>query len=285
MEKLKNIGWIGLGAMGIPMALNLLKAGYNLTVYNRTKEKEKKLTTQGALPSESPGSVMESNEIVIVMVSDDEAVRQIFTGIDGLLSASTQQKIIINMSTVSPEISAEMVDLCKEKNHTYVDAPVSGSVKQAEEASLVILAGGDKQVFEQTKPLLSVLGKKVMHLGEITAGNKTKLAVNTFLAIVTQGLAETVLFAEKMGIERKQILEAIGSGGLSSPYTEIKSKAIEKDNYPAAFALKHMAKDLRLATGQHLSSPLGKAAFNTYENAKEKLGEEDVMAVIKAVQA
>ncbi len=280
----EKTGWIGLGAMGIPMAMNLLNAGYNLTVFNRSEEKTEELTAKGASKAESPKTLMDNTNIIFVMVSDDDAVRNVFNSENGLLASPTKGKIIVNMSTVSPEISIKTATLCAEKEHGYIDAPVSGSVKQAQDASLVILAGGDKAVFEKTEPILNHLGKKIFHLGETGAGNKTKLAVNTFLAIVTQGLAETVLFAEKMGIKKEQILDAINSGGLSSPYTAIKSEAIESGAYPSAFALKHMVKDLNLATQQHLSSPLGTAAFQTYKNAKATLGEEDVMAVIKAIK-
>ncbi len=282
--KSKTIGWIGLGAMGLPMARNLLQAEYKLVVYNRTKSKEKKLTEAGAESSDSPRDLAEKADIIFIMVSDDEAVKAVFHGEKGLLSADVQGKVIINMSTISPTLGIEMSGLCDKKEHKYMDAPVSGSIKPAEEGSLVIITGAEKTLYEEMKPLLENLGKKVFHMGNIGSGNSAKLAINLFLAILSHGLSEATLFAQKIGVNPADFLEVINAGGLSSPYTKIKSKLIVENEYPAAFELRHMAKDLRLAADKGMDSPLGSVVYNTFEEAKVEFGEMDIMAVHKYLE-
>ncbi|MFW5821243.1 MAG: NAD(P)-dependent oxidoreductase [Bacteroidota bacterium] len=282
--KTKKIGWIGLGAMGTPMAMNLLKAGYSMIVYNRTKSKEEKLTGAGAESASSPGEMAREADIIFLMVSDDAAVEAVFKGENSLFSANVPGKIFINMSTISPDLSIELGGLCNVKEHKYMDAPVSGSVKPAEEGSLVIISGAEKQLFDEMKPLLENLGKKVFHMGKIGKGNSAKLAVNLFLGILTHGLAEGVLFARKMGIKPADYLEVINAGGLSSPYTKIKSNLIVDNEYPPAFELRHMAKDLQLALDNQMDSPLGSVVYNTFQEAKVELGEKDLMAVFKYLE-
>lgn len=148
------IGWIGLGKMGTPMSHQLLKGGYSLKVYNRTKEKGAILVAAGATQANSPAELIQDCPVIIIMVSDDAAIRNIFTGQDGLLGNGTTGRIIINMSTVSPAISKEMAGLCTKEGNHYLDAPVSGSVKQAEEGALAIMVGGEEPIFNRAKPIL-----------------------------------------------------------------------------------------------------------------------------------
>ncbi len=278
-----KIGWVGLGAMGSRMVQNLIDAGYDVTVYNRTKSKEEPFKEAGVKTASLLSHLIETTDIVFVMVSDDDAVRDVFTMKHGLMDAMATGKILINMSTVSPEVSMEMAELCTAGMKKYIDAPVSGSLIQAADGSLVIMAGGKKALVDAVKPVLEQLGKAVFHVGEVGAGNKAKLAVNLFLAITTQGFAEMVLFAEKLGIKREDILGIINSGGLSSPYTRVKSKATLDSHFPPAFVLKHMAKDLRLAHDKDLNTSLGTAAYQTFQQASKEYGEEDVMAVIRYI--
>jgi len=282
MSKTK-IGWIGLGNMGIPMSLQLIKAGYPVTVYNRSKEKESPLKAMDAAVTSSPGELIQQTDVIFIMVSNDEAIGDIFNGKEGLLSAKAKGKIIINMSTVSPAISKEMAALCHEQGNDYLDAPVSGSVKQAEDAALVIMVGGKEATFKKAQPLLEKLGKLALLVGETGAGNSAKLAINTLLSFHAQGLAETVLFAQEKGIKTEDMLSIINNSALGNIFTKIKGDAILNDNYKAAFALKHIAKDLRLAKAEGLNSPLSKIAYQTFQEAEAKHGEEDIIAVIKQI--
>ncbi|WP_114941114.1 NAD(P)-dependent oxidoreductase [Mucilaginibacter endophyticus] len=279
-----KIGWIGLGKMGVPMSQQLIKAGYPLSVYNRSKDKEEGFKAQGIGTAASPALLLNDTDVVFVMVSDDKAIKDIFTGDEGLLAAKVSGRIIINMSTVSPAISKEMAAASKAQGNHYLDAPVSGSVKQAEDAMLVIMAGGEVSAFEQAKPILEKMGKLVMLVGDTGAGNVAKLAINTLLGIVAQGLAETVTLAQQNGIDAEALTTLIGNSALGSPFIKIKGDAIVNDNYSAAFALKHITKDLRLAKDLGLATPLGETAYQTYQDAEAAFGEEDIIAVIKQVR-
>lgn len=281
MEKM-NIGWIGLGNMGIPMVKQLISAGCKVSVYNRTKGKEKLLNNQKIETVSSPLELTKHADIILLMVSDDAAVMEVFTASDGLLNGNTVGKIFVNMSTVSPGISKEMEAQCKQQHCYYLDAPVSGSVKQAEDGALVIMVGGNKLAYDRVKPLFDSLGKLSLHLGPCGAGNSAKLAVNTLLGIITQGLAEVVLFAKQMNVNPEDLLAIVGNSAMGSPYIEIKGEALLNGNYQAAFALKHLAKDLRLAGNSGLNSPLGALVSQLFQKAElAGLGEKDVIAISK----
>lgn len=276
-----KIGWIGLGKMGVPMSDNLIKAGYPVTVYNRSKEKEEELTSKGAGTASSPASLIEQSDVVIVMVSDDRAIHDIFLGDAGLLSAKTSGKIIINMSTVSSGISREMSILCSNQNNNYLDAPVSGSVKQAEGAQLVIMVGGEEKFYERVKEILETLGKLTLLVGGVGAGNAAKLAVNSMIGFYTQGLAEAIVFAQKNNIKIEDFLTIINNGALANIYTKTKGEAILNNNFEPAFYLKHIFKDLGLARDQGLDTPLGEAAYESFRQAERTYGDEDLVAIIK----
>ena len=276
-----KIGWIGLGRMGIPMSKRLLEAGYPLTIFNRTKGKEVAFANLGVSVALSPAIVLEQSDVIVMMVSDDSAVRELFSGPNGLLSSGAIGKIIINMSTVSPEISKEIYGLCALQGNQYLYAPVSGSVKQAETGTLVVMVGGEEKVFLQAKPVLDKLSKLNIRVGDSGAGNVAKLAVNTLLGIMSQALSEVTLFARDNGIESEDLMDIIHNSAMGSVYLKIKGDAILQENYQAAFALKHIAKDLRLAKQCGLKTPLGEAVYKTFQEAEEEYGEEDIIAVIK----
>ncbi|UOR04222.1 NAD(P)-dependent oxidoreductase [Hymenobacter aerilatus] len=284
MNAQPQLGWIGLGNMGNPMSGRLLEDGYPVAVYNRNKDKEEALRAAGATTADSPAALVQQADVVFMMVSDDQAVRDLFTGPDGLLQAQTNGKLLINMSTVSPGISEEMANLSQQKGHTYLDAPVSGSVKQAETGQLVIMVGGDEPAFQQAQPLFEHLGKLALHLGPTGSGNRAKLAINTLLGFYTQGLAETFLFAQQHGLKLEDMQTIIANGAMGNVFSKIKGEAILAENYQAAFALKHLAKDLRLAKAEGLNTPLGEVVHDTFQRAEPALGEEDVIAIMKHLQ-
>ncbi|MDF7811587.1 NAD(P)-dependent oxidoreductase [Hymenobacter sp. YC55] len=281
MSSQPQVGWIGLGNMGNPMSRRLIEAGYPVAVYNRSKDKEEALRASGATTADSPAALVQQADVVFLMVSDDQAVRDLFTGPQGLLEAQASGKLLVNMSTVSPGISEEMAKLSQEKGHTYLDAPVSGSVKQAETGQLVVMVGGDEPAFQQAQPLFEHLGKLALLLGPIGSGNRAKLAINTLLGFYTQGLAETLLFAQQHGLKLEDMQTIIANGAMGNVYSKIKGEAIMGENFQAAFALKHLAKDLRLAKAEGLNTPLGAVVHDTFQQAEPALGDEDVIAIIK----
>ena len=276
------IGWIGLGTMGIPMCKNLVKAGYPLTIYNRTPGKEKLLTEAGATIAENPAELLEKCDIAFTMVADDEAVKQVYTGEDGLLTAAVNQnKLIINTSTISRETTIDIAWQCSEKGIAYLEAPVSGSVKPAEDAALIILAGGTKETFDKAKPVLDCLRKLVMYLGDHGRGSIAKLAINLLVGFNMQGLAETVLFAQQHGIDAKDMLTIVNEGGCGNSTTKAKTPVILSGNYTPAFTVKNYAKDLRLAKTTGMITPLANVLHDTYQSALRNYGQDDAMAVLK----
>ena len=288
MSTTNKIGWIGLGNMGNPMVKNLVKAGFEVAVYNRNPEKSKAL--QAEVKVEIAASLAElagSSDFIFTMLSDDAALKEVYQSETGLLAAVQSHKFIaIDMSTVSPETTKILAALCREKGIDYLDAPVSGSVKPAEEAQLIILAGGEEAVYEKAKPMFAAMGKLSTLLGPNGAGNVAKLAINLFLGITAQGLAEAVIFAEKNGIQSSALLPLINAGAVGSGLTKLKTENIVSNNYKAAFALKLLAKDIRLATANGMDTPIGGALSQTLAGAVEKgFGEEDMIAVLRYLKA
>jgi len=288
----KKMGWIGLGNMGVPMVKNLLQAGFEVTVFNRTAAKAAPLVEAGARLAASPAALWEVADTIITMVADDAALQQIHQGKDGLLAgasaggfgtqgpAGEDGRTVIDMSTVSPGTSRELAAKLAAKGVDYLDAPVAGSVKPAELGQLVIMVGGKKEVYEKAVPIFEKLGKAQFHLGEQGSGNNAKLAINTLLAFHMQGLAESVLFAGEHGIQPEAMLAIIGESALANPITKMKTTNILEANYQPAFALKHLAKDLRLAQGQGLHTPGGEAMHDSFQQAlAQGWGDKDISAI------
>ena len=276
-----TIGWIGLGNMGTPMSQRLINAGYPVAVYNRNKEKETALKAAGATTAATPEQLIGQVEIVFTMVSDDQAIRDIFRGDNGLLKAGTTGKLFINMSTVSPGISKEIAAACEKQGSQYLDVPVSGSVKQAQEGQLVIMVGGNTAAFEQATPILQHLGRLVLRVGDHGAGNTAKLAMNLLLGIHAQGLAEATLFARTHGLRTEDFLNIFNNSAIGNVFGKIKGDAILQDNYKAAFALKLIAKDLRLAKAEGWNSPLAETTWQSFQQAEPGFGDQDIIAILQ----
>lgn len=276
------IGWIGLGNMGIPMASNLLAAGYDVRVWNRTPGKAAPLVALGAKETATLSELVAESDVLFTMVSDDDAVKAIYTGSDGLLSLPVQGKLAVDMSTISPDTSRFLAEQAKQAGLRFLDAPVSGSVGPAKEGKLVIMVGGEQADYEIAKPMLDKLGKAAFYLGPNGAGTSAKLAINLLLGITVQGVSETLLFARSLGIGTEQMLDIISESAVGTPLIRGKAASILADDYPAAFALKHMAKDLRLANEAGVSTPLAESVNATYRHALEEgLGELDLMAILR----
>jgi 3-hydroxyisobutyrate dehydrogenase len=284
MSEQIKIGFIGLGNMGIPMVKNLIKAGYEVSVYNRTVEKALELNKEtGVKVVEHPAALLPEADVIISMLTNDAAVREVYTGVDGIFSTSkTKALTVVDMSTVSPETTRALAALAQEKGIAYLDAPVSGSVKPATEGQLVIMAGGEQEAFQLVEPILGHLGKSVTLLGNHGSGNVAKLAINLFLAVTIQGLSEAVLLAAKNGITPEALLPLINAGAVASGITKVKTENIINDDFKAAFALKLLSKDLGLAEQIGLQTPVGTAVARSYREATEEgLGDEDMVAIYK----
>jgi 3-hydroxyisobutyrate dehydrogenase len=279
-----NIGWIGLGNMGIPIASNLLKAGFKVKVYNRTASKGELLVQQGATQAANLVELVQTSDIIFTMVSDDAAVKSLYFEND-LFVLAEAGKIFIDMSTVSPRTSKELFAAAKKADIAFLDAPVSGSVQPAKDGTLIVLAGGEEETYQQVKSLFEPMSKMSLYLGESGSGSNAKLAINLLLGITVQGIAESVLFAQNQGIKTEDMLTIISESAVGTAISKMKAPSILHNEFPAAFALKHMAKDLRLANETDELLPIGESANETFQQAlANNLGEEDVMAVIEQLR-
>lgn len=267
----RKIGFIGMGIMGQPMASNILKAGYELMVYNRTKDKTKPLKEAGALVSETPAELARWADVIILMLTGPEAIDAILYGDDGVLSANPSGKTIINMSTVSPSYTVTLNERLKESKAILIDAPVSGSRKPAEEGTLIILASGHQQTVSELESLFLSMGKKVVYCGEAGKGSAMKMMINLLLGIMMEGLAESINFGQKAGLSVDKMLDVVLSGPLSCGLFNLKTEMMKNDEFPPQFPLKHMLKDLRFvlqtADEKGAAVPVGHTIFQLYRQA------------------
>lgn len=281
---MKTIGWIGLGSMGRPMVSNLLQAGYAVNVYNRSRDKAKELVDRGAVLAASPREIAERSDIIVTMVSDAAAVEAVLTGEDGILAGLSGGKIVVDMSTIGPKDSRRFAAMIREQGADLLDAPVSGSVKPAAEGSLLILVGGQAAAYETCRPMLDVLGKQTIHFGESGMGSHAKIVINLLLGLSIQAVSEALLLAEKSGLQREQVIEMISQSAVNTPIFQLKKENFAAQEFPAAFALKLMAKDFGLAmdAAREADAPLPAtaAAYTTYTAAKATgKGDLDIAAV------
>lgn len=277
----ENVGFIGLGNMGHPMAKNLEKAGFPLSVYNRNITKTIDFEAQSAV-YEKVSDLVNANAIVFTMLTNDTAVQEVYGRI---LEQPISGKLFVDMSTISQDASIDLARKLAEKGATFLDAPVAGSTKPAAEGTLIIMVGGEQTDLERARPYLEKMGKSIKHLGENGKGIAAKLAINYFLSIIYQGLAETILFSDQLGIERSEMLEIINDSASGSGATKVKTPLLVEGNYTAAFALELMLKDIRLAQKAGAAYPLLGTLLDTYQAAHEKgLGQLDVIGIIESIK-
>ncbi len=258
-----KIGWIGLGNMGAPMSTNLVKAGNEVIVWNRTKSKAQPVLDAGAAWADSPKEIGEKCDIVFTMVADGPTLLKVALGDDGALAGMSDGKILVDMSTVSAEESATVAEAAKAKGVELVRAPVTGSTALAANASLGILASGDKATYEKVLPYFEKMGKNQFYLGSGEQARIMKLCLNLMIASTMQMEAEAVVLAEKAGIETRQACDIIAGSAAGSPLTGYKAALIAGGEYAPAFSVKLMMKDLdlALAAGKQYGVPLPSTAL------------------------
>lgn len=280
---MKHIGWIGLGNMGTPMASNLSKAGFPLTVFNRSIEKAKPFENTNVTIAQNITELVTKSEIIFTMLSNDEAVTVVYEEILGM--EAIEGKLFIDMSTISEQLSVSIAQKLKQKNASFLDAPVAGSTQPAANGALTIMVGGDATDLSLALPYFEKLGKFIKHVGPNGKGIATKLSVNYYLSILYLGLAETVLFAENNGIHRSDLLEIINESACGSGATKVKTPLLINDDYQPAFALSLMQKDIMLAQKNGVNFPLTDAIIETYSGALQSgMGNQDVISVINYLQ-
>jgi len=283
----KTVGFAGMGIMGVPMTLNLMKAGFPVTVYNRTPDKCAPVTAKGAAQAATPLELAQKCDVIVLMLTGPQAIDACLFGDDGAAEAC-EGKVVINMSTVSPAYTRELAANLEAVGATLIDAPVSGSKKPAEDGTLVILAGGEEAVVKEMEPVLLGMGKKVVHCGPVPNGSMMKMSINLLLGALCEGLAEMINFGEKGGLSRQTMLDVVMSGPMRNGLFELKTPMFESGEFPAQFPAKHMAKDLKFvvdtAYETGASAPAAHVLLQLYRKAVAMgLGDEDFAAVFKAL--
>lgn len=276
-----NVGWIGLGKMGAPMARNLAKAGYRVKAYNRSNR------SSDIGPCERVGSPAEAArdaDMLFLMLSDADAIRTVLFDAEGAANALKKGALIVNMSTIGVDETKAFALEFAGRGIEWMDAPVSGSVQPAEQGTLVVLAGGSEAAFNRAHPLLETMAKDVFHIGDVGAGAAMKLCVNAFLGMTLQAVSECMAVADKTGIGREQFLNVLSTTSTWSPLLSAKRSSFVEGSYPASFSLKHMVKDLGLMAHQvaevTATAPALFATYATFLSALANgLAEEDMAAI------
>jgi 3-hydroxyisobutyrate dehydrogenase-like beta-hydroxyacid dehydrogenase len=280
-----KIGFIGLGIMGSGMANNLLKSGFNMYVFNRTREKAKELENNGAKFCSTPKELAEKSDLVFVMLTDVEACKTVSEGKDGFLEALGKGKVVVNFSTVHPNYSLELCSLIKEKGALFLESPVLGSKIPAQKGELVILAAGDKEAFEKCTNAFEKISKKAMYLGDVPKASYVKVVNNEAFATSLTAYLEGLAFAKKIGLDPEMVFNILNAGALANPYFELKVKKVLDNDFETHFSLANMKKDLGFAVSvaDEFKSycPILAAANETFKKGLKKHAEEDMSAIYK----
>jgi 3-hydroxyisobutyrate dehydrogenase-like beta-hydroxyacid dehydrogenase len=276
-----SVGFIGLGLMGKPMSLNLLKAGYAVTVWNRTASRAEELVAAGGTLAKSAREVAASCDVLITMVSDPPALEEVLWGAngrEGALSALKSGAIYMDSSTVSPELARKIATACVKQKVRFLDAPVTGGDWGAKKGELLFMIGGDAETIKEAEPLLGVMGKKWFHLGPNGAGQTIKLAMNAILALQVEALAEAMALVSAAGLQPEKLVEVLQSSMARSGLLDIKSQNLLKGDYTPSFPLRLMLKDVDLAMDLArqvgVTLPATAAAQATYGAVKREAKED-----------
>jgi 3-hydroxyisobutyrate dehydrogenase-like beta-hydroxyacid dehydrogenase len=253
-----RVAVLGLGKMGEPIARRLLDAGHTLSVWNRTPARAAPLAEAGAQVLSTPREAWQSAEVCVSMVLDDAALLEIMTGADGLLTPGSEDRVLVDMSTVSPAASRQVAEAAASASVGYLRAPVSGNPSVVEAGNLGIMVSGDEEVFARTEGLLRDIGPNVFYVGAGEEARVLKLALNLMIASNAQAIAEALVLGEAHGLDRAKMLEVMGASAVGSPFVKYKTAALVQDDYTATFTGNAMWKDLSmtLAAANEAHAPL-----------------------------
>lgn len=283
------VGFVGLGRMGWCMATNLARARFPLWVHNRTRSRAEVFAAEHPVSGvcDTPAAVARAAEVIITMLADGPAVSEVYLGDDGLLSAARPGSVLIEMSTIGPELLAALAEKAAATGVVLVDAPVSGSVAMAESARLLVMAGGDAAAVERVRPVLETIGSTVLHVGPSGSGATMKLVVNTVVYGLNQAVSEALVFAERAGLDRLLTYQVFANSAIAAPFVHYRREAFERPGeVPVAFRVELAAKDLELILdlGEEVGADLRQAETNHTllgEAAASGLQDDDVSAVAR----
>ncbi len=281
--------FIGLGTMGGPMALNLLKAGHDLKVHNRNRQKEEPLAEQGAQRAATPAEAASGAEVIITCLSDTPDVESIILGAQGVIDGAGPGAIVVDMSTISPAATRRIAGALSEKGVKMLDAPISGGSEGAQKGPLAIMVGGEAEDMERVLPVFKAMGTSITHVGPIGAGQVTKAINQVILAGYYYGAAEGITLGLKAGLDMEKVIEAISGGACNSWVLTYRSANMIKNEYPLGFRVTLHHKDLRIAleSARELGVTLPIAGFvEQIENGliSKGYGDEDISAVARSVR-
>lgn len=280
-------GFLGLGIMGSAMAANLVRAGFGVTVWNRSPDKCAPLVALGAKQAATPREVAAHSEITFAMLADPAAARQVCFGPFGVLQGLDEGRGYVDVSTVDDATARDIAVAVRDCGGRFLDSPVSGTKKPAEDGALVFLASGDRRLFDEAAPALEAMGKKSFYLGETPGqGARMKLVINSIMGSMLTALCEGLSLGLKGGLEGSDMLDVLASGAVANPMFAIKGAMMLRGEYPASFPLRHMQKDMHLALG--LGNDLGQAmpcaaaAGEAFKKARaEGFADEDFAALFR----
>ena len=286
----KTIGFIGLGLMGKPMAKNLIKAGHRLIVHNRSRAAVDELAAEGAAAAFSPKEVAASAEVVITMLPEDSDVETVVAGDQGVIKSIRPNGVLVDMSTISPTTARRLAETLADRGVHMLDAPVSGGVEAATEATLTIMVGGKPDIFKRVLPVLEKIGKNINHIGDHGAGQVTKAANQIIVAMTIQAVAEAFIFAKKSGVDPAKVHQAIMGGYAQSRVLELHGKRMLDRNFQPGGKVRSHRKDIEIALSvareQGICLP-GTAMISQLFNALAARGglDWDHSSVVKALES
>ena len=284
-----RIGWIGTGIMGKSMCRHLQEAGYNITVYNRTKSKAEDLLAKGASWSESPEKVAGQSDIIVTMLGFPADVREVYLGERGILVGAKDDSIVVDMTTSAPNLAKQIYKEAKARNVYSIDAPVSGGDVGAREAKLSIMVGGDQVIAEHVTPLFQLMGKSISYMGPAGAGQHTKLCNQILISTTMIGVVESLLYGYKAGLNLEQMISALGTGAAACWSMTNLAPRIIKRIFDPGFLVEHFVKDMGIVLDEsrrmNLALPGLSLAYQFYislmAQGKGKMGTHALALVLE----
>lgn len=285
-----TIGWIGLGKMGTPIVRNLLKAGFDVTVFDVDTQRIAELEAEGAKPATSVAGLCASASIIVSIIPDDAVLLKIALGDGGIVAHAAVGAIYVDMSTVSPAASVRVRDAARERGMAYIGAPVSGSTVLAEKGQLTVFASGPHDAYERVRPMFEALSAKQYYVGDDQQARYLKLAINHLVGSTAVLLGEALTLGRKGGLDWVQMLDVIGDSVVASPLVKYKLDPLRQRNFAPAFSSRQMLKDMSLVVdaGEHAGVPMAAAAlvrdqFSVYASGDG--AELDFFSIVRAVEA
>ena len=284
-----NVAFIGMGTMGAPMALNILKAGQKVVVYNRTRDKEIPVIDAGALRADTPGEAAAHAEMIITCVSDTPDVEAVVLGDEGVIHGARAGSLVIDMSTISPKTTRNIAAKLADKEIRMIDAPVSGGSEGAQNGTLAIMVGGEAEDVQRAMPVLKAMGKTITHVGAIGSGQITKAINQVIIAGTYMGVAEGMVLGMKAGLDMQKVTEAISGGAAGSWVLSNRAMNMVNNSYPLGFRVRLHHKDLRIALEAArdlgVTLPIG-ALVDQIENGiiGRGYGDEDMSAMARTLR-